>query len=71
MFNPKPYLLGARFSAVDIYVGSILGLGVKTQTLEKTPKIEAYLELVCSRPAYICAQDKDEKALKELAQTKA
>jgi glutathione S-transferase len=50
--TPGPYILGNRFSAVDVYVGSQLGFGLMTKTLEPRPIFQSYVGLLTQRPAY-------------------
>lgn len=47
-----PYLLGANFSAADVYLGSQLGWGMMTKSLEPRPAFQAYLGRIAQRPAY-------------------
>jgi glutathione S-transferase len=49
--TPGPYILGDRFSAVDVYVGSQLGFGLMTKSLEPRPIFQRYVELLAQRPA--------------------
>jgi glutathione S-transferase len=55
-----PYLLGDRFSAVDVYLGSQIGWGMMFGTLEKRPAFEAYFARIASRPAAIRAREIDD-----------
>jgi len=50
--SPGPFILGERFSAADVYVGSAIGWGVATKAIEPRPAFGAYLGRVSSRPAY-------------------
>jgi glutathione S-transferase len=50
--TPGPYLQGERFSAADLYLGSQLGFGLMTKSLEPRPAFQAYLARVTARPAY-------------------
>ena len=50
--SPGPFILGERFSAADVYLGSAIGWGVATKAIEPRPAFGAYLGRVCSRPAY-------------------
>ena len=50
--TPGPYILGNRFSAVDVYVGSQLGFGMMMKSLEPRPKFQNYLGFLSQRPAY-------------------
>jgi glutathione S-transferase len=49
--TPGPYLLGERFSAADVYVGSQVGWGLTTKSLEPRPVFEAYWQRCLQRPA--------------------
>ncbi len=53
------YLLGERFSAVDVLWGTALNWLTMFGIVEKTPVIEAYVERVTSRPAYIAVAARD------------
>jgi glutathione S-transferase len=53
------YLLGDKFSAADVYVGSHIGFGTMFGTIEKRPAFMAYLQRVTARPAYKRANDLD------------
>ena len=50
--TPGPYLLGDRFSAADVYLGSQLGFGLMTKSLEPRPVFQSYLGTLSQRPAY-------------------
>ncbi len=54
------YILGDRFSAADIYLGSQIGWGVQFGTLEKRPGFEAYLGRIMGRPAAVKARAIDD-----------
>jgi glutathione S-transferase len=47
-----PYLLGERFTAADVYVGSLLGWGLTTLSVEARPSFESYVARCNERPAY-------------------
>jgi glutathione S-transferase len=49
---PGPYILGARFSAVDVYVGSQLAFGMMMKSLEPLPVFQSYVGTLAQRPAY-------------------
>jgi glutathione S-transferase len=49
---PGPYILGARFSAVDVYVGSQLAFGMMMKSLEPLPIFQSYVAALAQRPAY-------------------
>ena len=50
--TPGPYVLGARFSAVDVYLGGQIGFGLMTKALETRPQFQAYVARCTDRPAY-------------------
>jgi glutathione S-transferase len=50
--TPGPYLLGDRFSAVDLYVGSQIGFGMMTKSLDVQPVFQAYAARCTDRPAF-------------------
>ena len=52
-----PYLLGERFSAVDILVGTTFAMFMGTPMLERTDLLEAYVKRVTERPAWIKAKE--------------
>jgi glutathione S-transferase len=54
-----PYLLGEKFSAADILVGTTFALFMGSPLLEKTPLLEAYVKRIVERPAYARAQARD------------
>jgi glutathione S-transferase len=53
------YLVGGKFSAADLYVGSHIGFGLMFGTLEKKPAFERYLQRLTARPAYQRATELD------------
>jgi glutathione S-transferase len=57
------YLAGDRFSAADLYVGSHLNFGMQFGTIEKRPAFERYVARLISRPAYLRANDIDNKLI--------
>lgn len=59
------YLLGEKFSAVDVYLGSQIGWGTQFGTIPKTPDIEAYLARIQSRRGYVRASEVDNAAMAE------
>jgi len=66
--TPGPYILGDRFSAADIVVGSQVGFGMMTQSLEARPIFKSYDAHLTQRPAY---KRFSEQANKLAAQLKA
>jgi glutathione S-transferase len=66
--SPGPYILGDRFSAVDVYVGSQIGFGMMAKALEPRPIFESYYARLVERPAY---KRFTEQADRQAAQMKA
>jgi glutathione S-transferase len=66
-----PYLLGERFSALDIYLGSQIAWGIGFGTMEKRPGFEDYVARITARPAYAKAKAIDAALMpkRELAST--
>ncbi|HTE17531.1 MAG TPA: glutathione S-transferase family protein [Armatimonadota bacterium] len=56
----RDYLVGDRFSAADLYVGSQLGWGMQFGTIEKRPVFERYVARIHQRPAAIRAREIDD-----------
>ncbi len=54
-----PYLLGEKFSAADILLGTTFRMFFGSPLLTKTPLLEAYVERVTGRPAFARAMEKD------------
>ena len=46
------YLVGNKFSAADVYVGSHIGFGMQFGTIEKRPAFETYWAGLSARPAW-------------------
>jgi glutathione S-transferase len=57
------YLLGDRFSAADVYLGSQIVWGLQFGTLEKRPALEAYAARLSTRPAAKRAREIDDALL--------
>ncbi|HZT88768.1 MAG TPA: glutathione S-transferase family protein [Stellaceae bacterium] len=54
------YLVGDRFTAADVYVGSHIGFGLQFGTFEKRPAFERYVARLAERPAFRRAQKIDD-----------
>jgi len=54
------YLVGDRFSAADVYVGSHIGWGMMFGSVEKRPAFEQYWARVSQRPAARRAREIDD-----------
>jgi glutathione S-transferase len=55
----RQFILGDRFSAADVYLGSQITWGVQFKTMEPRPAFAPYIERLMSRPAAQRAQEKD------------
>ena len=64
----QEYLVGDRFSAADVYVGSHIGWGMRFGTIEKRPAFERYFERLGARPAAIRARQIDEALMPDASQ---
>lgn len=50
--SPGPFILGDRFTAADVYLGSEIGWGFMTKALEPRQSFREYHERVTERPAF-------------------
>jgi glutathione S-transferase len=64
--TPGPYILGDRFSAVDVYVGSQLAFGMMTKSLVPQPIFQNYVNRLFERPAYKRVLEQGEKLAAQL-----
>lgn len=60
--SKQPFLLGEKFSAADVLVGTTFKLFMGSPLLAKTDLLEAYVNRITTRPAYIRAQEVEAKA---------
>jgi glutathione S-transferase len=60
LVSSGPYLLGDRFSALDVYLGSQILWGTQFGTMEKRPGFEDYAARLTSRPAYLRGREIDD-----------
>jgi glutathione S-transferase len=56
----RDYILGDRFSAVDVYLGSHIGWSMHFGTIEKRPAFERYWQRLAARPAAVRAKEIDD-----------
>lgn len=47
----RSYIAGDRFTAADVYVGSMLGFGMQFGVIDRRPEFEAYWNGLRDRPA--------------------
>ena len=60
-----PFLLGERFSAADVYVGSQLQWGMMVKSLDPRPTFQAYLGRLMERPALKRVFEANDQMLKK------
>lgn len=58
--GPGPWLLGDRFSALDVYLGSQIGWGLQFKSLPDRDAFKAYAGRLFQRPAAIRARELDD-----------
>ena len=56
-----PYILGAQFSSVDVYLGSTLGFGMMMKAVEPRPAFVEYTKRIEARPAWQRMMQQGEK----------
>jgi glutathione S-transferase len=56
----REYLVGERFTAADVYVGSHIGYGMEFGGIEKRPAFESYWQRLSARPAALRAKQIDD-----------
>ncbi len=54
------YVAGDRFTAADVYFGSVLGWAMMFNMIERRPSFERYWERLASRPAAVRAREIDD-----------
>ncbi len=59
----RQYIVGDRFTAADLYVGSHIGWGLQFGTFERRPAFERYVGGIMSRPAAVRAREIDDALL--------
>ena len=65
LLTSKTYLIGQRFSAADVYMGSHIIWGLTLKTLAPDPIFSAYADHLMARAAYQRANSKDDALLGE------
>jgi len=69
--QPGPWILGQRFSAADVYVGSAIRWGLMFGTVPRRPAFEAYAARLGERPALQRADAVNAQRLATAAAAKA
>lgn len=55
-----PWILGDRFSAADVYVGSQIAWGLQFKSIPERPAFRAYADRIMARPAAVRARGIDD-----------
>jgi glutathione S-transferase len=64
----EDYIVGDRFTAADVYLGSQIGWGMMFGSIEKRPAFERYWERIGARPAALRARQIDDALMAEQRQ---
>jgi glutathione S-transferase len=64
--TPGPFILGERFSAADVYVGSQIMWGMRMKALEPRPTFQKYVGMLMERPAFKRVLAQNDQYMKEL-----
>ena len=59
LLSTGPYLLGERFSAVDVLYGTTFAMFGQSPLLPKSPVLDEYVKRIMQRPAFARAQARD------------
>jgi glutathione S-transferase len=54
------FLVGDRFTAADVYLGSQIGFGLTFKSMESRPGFAAYFDRISQRPAAVRAREIDD-----------
>jgi glutathione S-transferase len=60
VLSTGPYMLGERFSAVDVLYGTTFAMFAQSPMLPKSEILDEYVERIVSRPAFARAQARDQ-----------
>lgn len=52
----RPYVLGERFSAADVVLGSVLNWAAASKLIDDFPALQSYVERLRARPAFQAAR---------------
>jgi glutathione S-transferase len=65
--KPGPFILGEKYSAADVYVGSQIGWGLMTKSIEPRPVFLEYAGRLNARPASARVNEQCEALSKQIA----
>lgn len=66
MVEGKPFVAGGRFSAADVYIGSMIDFMLGFGQLPSRPAFETYIAGLRERPAYVRAKQIDNALIADL-----
>jgi glutathione S-transferase len=66
--SEREHLVGNRFSAADVYVGSHIGWGMEFGMIDKRPAFERYFTRLNARPAAVRAREIDDALVAQARQ---
>lgn len=64
--TPGPFILGERFSAADVYIGSQIAWGLRAKTLEPRDSFQKYSARCAERPAFKRTVAQNEKYIQAM-----
>ena len=64
--QPGPFILGAQFSAADVYLGSQIAFGLMVKALEARPVFQEYVGRLQQRPAYQRFLEKNDQIIAKM-----
>jgi glutathione S-transferase len=64
--QPGPFILGDRFSAADVYLGSEIQWGLAVKAIDPRPTFTSYLERATARPAHKRVMEQNQKLAAQL-----
>lgn len=64
--SPGPFVLGERFTAVDVLLGSQIGWGAMVGAIQPSPRLAEYLGQMRTRPAIARTGEQDKQFLARL-----
>ncbi|WP_226643939.1 glutathione S-transferase family protein [Microbulbifer variabilis] len=68
LIKANDYILGDRFTAADVYIGSQLAWGMQFGTIEKRKEFQEYVERLSKREAFQRAHVLDQALLEEVGE---
>jgi len=69
--TPGPWILGDKFSAADVYIGSQINFGLMTKALDPRPAFTAYCARIAQRPAFKRFTEQSDRLMAKMQPTGA